>query len=184
MNLTLHTDAVTAVSVEHRPELALEARPHNRYVVECRDADGELRWREELDNLIPDAGANDLLGKYLTGAGYTAAWYVGLIDQAGFTGIGNGDTAASHPGWSEATYYSQANRPTLTLGAASARSISNSASQAVYSISASGSINGAFVVSTNTKAGTTGVIYGEASFGSPRSVLSGDTVNVTMTLTA
>jgi hypothetical protein len=184
MDLKLKTDAVTAISVEHRPPLNIDATPRNFYVIECRDAAGNLRWLEEVENLIPDAGANDLLSKYLTGASYTAAWYVGLIDNAGFTGLANGDTAASHPGWSEATYYSNANRPTLTLGAVSARSVSNSASPATFNINASGTINGAFVVSTNTKNGTTGVLYGEASFGSARSVLSGDTVNVTITLTA
>jgi len=184
MKLDLATDAIVGVSADLRSDLALEARPHNIYVFECYDSAGELRWREELHNLIPDAGANDLLTKYLVGVSYSAAWYMGLIDNAGFTGLSNADTPANHPGWVEAQYYSQATRPGLVLGAAAARAISNSASPAVFSINGTGNVNGAFVATSANKADVSGVLYGEASFPIARSVLSGDTLNVTVTLTA
>jgi hypothetical protein len=184
MNIDLATDAIVSVSAELRSEFGLEARPHNVYVFECLDSEGALRWREEVLNLIPDAGANDLLTKYLTGISYSAAWYMGLIDNAGFTGLNNADTPANHPGWVEAQYYSQASRPGLVLGAAAARAISNSASPAVFSINGTGNVNGAFVATSANKADVSGVLYGEASFPVARSVLSGDTLNVSVTLTA
>jgi len=177
MGSTLHA--------HNRAGIALKIK--NTYRFECRDAAGNLKWVEEVDNLTVTQGLNDILTKYFTGSAYTAAWYIGLINNASFTAIAAGDTAAQingSNGWTELTTYTSTPRLTLTLGAASGGSISNSASVAVFTFNATGVVNGAFVVSTSTKAGTTGILYGEASFSSTRSVLSGDTLSVTVTLTA
>jgi len=184
MNLDLEPQTDFNVSADLYSATALVIRPHNRYVIECFDSEGKPRWREEVDNLIPDAGANDLLTQYLKGVSYSANWYLGIIDAAGFTGLNNTDTPASHPGWVEAQYYTQPTRPALVLGTAAARSISNSASPAVFSINGTGNVNGAFIATSANKADPTGVLYGEASFPIARSVLSGDTLNVSVTLTA
>jgi hypothetical protein len=184
MNLDAKPHAAAGNTLTLRSALALDARPHNRYLVECFDPAGNLRWREEVDNLIPDAGANDLLTQYLTGAAYSATWNVALVDNAGFTGFANGDTAITHPGWVEATSYSNPTRVPLALGPASSRSMTNAANPAVFSINGTVTLNGAFITSSPTKAGTAGVLYGEASFTTPRDVLSGDTLNVTVTLSA
>lgn len=154
--------------------------------VECRDKDGNLKWTEEVKNIITTEGKNDALTQYLKGSSYTATWYVGLIDNASFSAIAVGDTAAQiggTNGWTECTGYSNSTRVTWTGGTASAGSIDNSASAAVFNINATKTVNGAFLVSTNTKGGTTGKIYAEVSFGSTRSVISGDTLTVTYTLT-
>lgn len=153
---------------------------HNVYKFECFDANGNLKWVDEVTNLVCDAGANDLLTNYFKGSAYTAAWYVGLTTGTTFA---NGDTSASHSGWTEFTAYSQATRPAWTGGTASARSISNSGSQAVFSINGSGgTVAGAFLISNNTISGTTGVLYGEAALSSSRTLASGDTLNITVTL--
>lgn len=147
---------------------------------------GKLLWLDEFDNLTTTEGRNDALTQYLKGSSYTAAHYVGLIDNAGFSAIAVGDTAAQiggSNGWAECTAYSQATRPALTLGTASAGSIDNSGSLATFSINATKTIYGGFTVTTNTKGGTTGKIYGEGAFSSPRSLLSGDTLTVQVTLT-
>ena len=147
--------------------------------------------------LVVTEGLNDLLTKYFKGSSYTATWYVGLIDGNNFgtiaadddaTGISTdaGDSSsAGENAWQEFTAYTESNRVTLTLGTASAGSIDNSASKASFAINSDGSsIKGAFVVSTNTKAGTTGVLYGAGTFSSARSMDNGDTLQVTATLTA
>ena len=72
----------------------------------------------------------------------------------------------------------------LHLGTAAAGSIDNTASKATYSINGTATIAGAFITSDNTKSGTTGTIYGAVDFSSARSVISGDTLEVTVTLTA
>lgn len=160
---------------------------HNTYRFEARDAFGNLKWVEEIDNLTVTEGLNDILTQYFKGSTYTASWFVGLINNAGFSALAAGDTAAQiggSNGWAEATTYSNSTRPTLTLGSASAGSIDNTASKAVFNINGTVTIYGAFVVSNSTKGGTSGKIYGEAAFASTRSLTNGDTLTVTVTLTA
>jgi hypothetical protein len=157
----------------------------NVYRFECFDSFGNLKWVEEVPNTVMTAGINDLLTNYFKGSAYTAAFFVGLVDNASFSAYATADTMASHAGWLESAAYSNATRPALTLGTASAGSIDNSASKAVFNINATATILGAFVTTNSTKSGTTGVLYGAASFtGGSRSVLSGDTLNITCTLSA
>jgi hypothetical protein len=154
----------------------------NRYQFECRDKDGNLRWAEDVFNLTTTAGATDVLAKYFKGSAYTAAFYVGL---KGTGTAATGDTMASHAGWAEMAGYSETVRQTLTLGAASAGSVDNAASKAIFSINAGATIDGAFVATDSTKSGTTGTLFGAATFsGGSRAVLSGDTLTITVTLTA
>ena len=156
--------------------------PHFRYDVECVGPDGAVKWRETFFNPVTTAGKNDLLTNYFKGSAYTAAFYVGLIDNAGFTAVAATDTAAAHAGWTESSVYTAGTRPALTLGTASAGSIDNSASKASYAINGAATINGAFVITNSTKGGTTGVLYSAASFGATRTVANSDTLNVQVTL--
>ncbi len=151
------------------------------YRFECFGADGALKWVEEVDNLVVDAGLNDVLDKYFKGSAYTAAWYVGL---KGTGSVAAADTMASHAGWSEVTAYSESVRQTLTLGSVASKSVSNSASKAVFSINGTATVAGAFLSTDDTKGGTTGTLYGAVDFSASRSVINGDTLNVTVTLTA
>lgn len=177
-------DAMSAALVAtHSAGDTLQA--HGWLRVECRDADGNLRWAEEGPNLIVTTGRNKLLDETLGGSAYTAAWYVGLIDNAGFTAIAAGDTMASHAGWSESSAYTEATRPAMSFSAASAGSKASSANVS-FSINATATINGAFLADNATKGGTTGVLFAGKSFTAARSVQSGDTLNVgyTASLTA
>jgi hypothetical protein len=155
----------------------------NHYHFQCFGPDGKLKWEDGFDNLVTTVGLNDNLTKYFKGSSYTAAWYVGLT--TGSPTFANGDTAASHTGWTESSAYSEAVRQTLTLGTASGGSIDNSAAKATFSINANATLGGAFVISDNTKGGTTGTLYGGGAFSAGnKSLNSGDTLQVTITLTA
>lgn len=156
----------------------------NHYVVECIGPDGKLKWTDEFDNLVTTAGLTDNLDKYLKGSSYTAAFYVGLTD--GTPTPAAGDTMSSHAGWSEVTAYDESVRQTLVLGTVSAGSVNNSASKASFTISTnSTTVGGAFIVTDSTKGGTSGVLYGIGAFtGGDKSTDDGDTLNVTVTLTA
>lgn len=173
----LAADAIKASSLrEHLPA------PRFKYELVCVGADGVERWREDFSNLVTTAGKNDLLTQYLKGSAYTAAWFVGLIDASGYSAVAAGDTASSHAGWTESTAYSNANRPTLTLGTAASGSIDNSASKAQFNINATATLKGAFTITNNTKGGTTGTLYSAGTFAADRSVINGDTLNVQVTL--
>jgi hypothetical protein len=120
-----------------RNDLDIGVTWHNVYRFECLDADGNVKWVEEVTNVVTDVGANDLLTNYFKGSAYTAAWYT----------------------------------------------ISNSGSQAVFSINGSGgTVGGAFLISNSTISGTTGILYGAATLTSARTLASGDTLNITVSL--
>lgn len=156
----------------------------NHYLIECFDKNGNLKWKEEITNIVVNVGLDDVLDKYFKGSAYTSAFYVGLTD--GTPSGAAGDTMASHVGWTEVTAYDEATREVLTLGTVSSQSVDNSASKASYAINAnSTTIGGAFITTNNTKGGTTGTLYGVGAFtGGDKSADSGDTLNVTVTLTA
>lgn len=150
------------------------AAPRFCYDIECFGADGVLKWRERIENLVTTAGKNDILDKYFKGSSYTAAWYLGL---KGTGSAAVGDTLASHAGWAEVTPYA-GNRPAITFGTTSAGS--NTATAVSYTINATATVAGAFIGSVNT--GTSGTLYSAGDFGASRSVVSGDTLNVTPTV--
>ena len=95
------------------------------------------------------------------------------------------DTMASKS-FNEVTPYSDATRPAWTRnGAAASGAMSNSSSKASFTINATGRVFGAFLASNNTKGGTTGTLYGGGLFATgSRQVLSGDTLNVQVDLSA
>lgn len=171
--------------------LPLDMIGHNTYRLECRRADGSLRWAEDITNLITNEGLDDILDKYLKGSSYSASFYVGLIDNAAFTSIAAANTAAAITtdasganAWGELTEYSEGTRQTLTLGTVSSQSVDNSASKAAFSINATITIKGAFIATASAKLATTGVLYGAAAFSAARSAENGDTLNVTATFTS
>lgn len=169
--------------------LAAHAGPHigtkvsHHYEVECFGPDGKLKWRESFDNLVTTEGKNWYLDATLKTGVTTPAWYVGLVTGPNETNYAAGDTMGSHAGWAEDTTYSNANRPTFTPGAVAAGSVDNSASKAVFNVNGTATISGAFLTDNNTKGGTTGKLLGVGAFAADRSVLSGDTLNVTITCT-
>jgi hypothetical protein len=153
------------------------------YTVECRGADGVLKWRDTVPNLVTTAGKNFALDTVLAGSAYTAAWYLGLIDATGYSAVAAGDTAASHGGWSEFTGYSNSTRPAPSWGSASAGSKASSAT--AFNINASGTVKGCHLISNSTKGGTSGTLYSAGLFsGGDKTVASGDTLNVTYTASA
>ena len=159
----------------------VDLRLKNTWEVVCKGSDGKEKWRELNDNLIVTAGLNSLLTEYFKGSSYTAAWYVGLKSTG--TALA-ADTMSSHSSWTENTTFSESVRQTLTLGTPAAGSVNNSSSKATFSINGSTTIFGAFLVTNNTKGGTAGTLYGVVDFGSSRAVISGDTLEITVTLTA
>lgn len=157
-----------------------------KYVVECYDKDGNLKWVEETKNLVVNVGLQYMAGVALTSTAQITSWYLGLYGAASSNNPAAGDTMASHGGWTEVTAYSESTRPAATFAAATNANpsvVTNSASVAVFSINGTTTVGGAFLTSDNTKGGTTGTLFSAADFQAPgdRSVINGDTLRVTYT---
>lgn len=151
------------------------------YSVVCRDADGNIRWQEDIKNLVVTVGKNLLLDTFLSGSAYTAAFYLGLVDGASAPSFAAADTMASHAGWSENTGYSNGTRPAISFNAASGGSKVSAA--VVFNINASATIAGCFLVTASAKAGTTGTLTSAGAFSAgSRPLQSGDTLSVTYQL--
>lgn len=154
------------------------------FLVECFNSEGELVWSDIAKNAVTNLALNNVLDVYLANASQTATWYLGLVDNTGFSAFAAGDTISSHAGWTESTAYSNANRVTWSPGSASAQSITNGTSSD-FTINATATIKGVFLVSQNTKGGTTGTLFATAAFsGGNQTVNSGDTLKVTYTVSA
>jgi hypothetical protein len=143
-------------------------------------------WQDVIHNVITTVGGNDLLDKYLKGSAYTQTIRMGL------KGTGTavvGDTQASHAGWLEqglanAPTYT-GNRPSITMGSASAKS-SVSPAQA-FAITSTGTVFGCFINNggSATKDDTTGILFSAGDFsGGSKAVVNLDTLNVIYTLNA
>lgn len=158
------------------------AEAHGHYLIQCIDCNGNLKFVDTIENLVTTQGKNDALDKYLSGSSYTAAHYIGLISATGYdAGVKTSDTAASHSGWTEDTHYTQNARPSAAFAAAANGSKSLS-SPLVFSINASTTIKGCFLITNPTKGGTTGVLYSAGLFtGGDKVVSDGDTLSVSYT---
>jgi hypothetical protein len=159
-----------------------KAKLAGRFVVEHRDCDDKLKAIYEFPNGIVDEGMNHILDTQFHGTSQVATWYIGLVDNSGFSAFADADTLASHAGWSESTAYTESNRVTWAEDAASSRSISNSTT-ADFSINATGNLKGIFVSSNNVKStGNTGTLWSTAAFSSVVATANGDTLKVTYTV--
>jgi hypothetical protein len=148
------------------------------FKVVCRAEDGTVRWEDDLSNLVVTVGKNDLLNQYFRGSSYNAAFFVGLKTAGS---ISAADTMSSKS-WTEVTDYSNATRPAFTAAVPSGGSTDNSASPAVFNINGTATVGGCFITTNNTKGGTTGTLFSATDFATARSVLSGDTLTVTYTI--
>lgn len=148
------------------------------FEIECVGSDGAVKWVERGHNLIPTAGLNHILDVILHGTAQITTWYVGL------KGTGTPaltDTLASHATWLEINPYT-GNRLEYVEAAASNGSTTNSANRAAFAITAALTVYGAFLCSAAS--GTSGTLLAANDFSTARAVESGDTLNVTYTITA
>lgn len=173
---------VMAATAIMRPSGTDGASAGGVYTVECRDSKGNLKWSDTFHNLVMNQGLQDMNAKYFSGASYSAAWFLGLVNGPGSgTVFAAADTLASHAGWTENTAYS-GNRKAMTFGAATTADpsvISNSASPVSFTMTSNAqTIAGAFLCSVDS--GTSGVLFSAGDFtGGDKVVDSGDLLVVT-----
>ena len=166
------------------------------YKVECRDAQGNLKWDEEFPNLVVAVGKQLLLDTLLRTSGtYTTVGpFLGLINNS--TTFAAADTMTSKT-WTELTTYTvggSAVRGTAVFAAASSSgstpsNVTTSTATAItYTMTGSATVYGCFLVTgtgaVSTISSTAGTLYSEGNFSTAKTVTSGDTVTVTYSTTA
>ena len=181
------TDKVSA-AIERFSGFGEGAAGGGTFIFEARDKDGNLKWRDEAKKLTTNQGRQDMNAKYFLGSSYTAAWFIGLVNNTPTPSYAVADTMASHAGWVETTDYSGTDRATATFGTATtadpsviSNSVASGGTVATFGITGTVTIDGAFLTATQDNSTNTGVLFSVAAFESPgdRSVVNGDTLNVT-----
>jgi hypothetical protein len=167
------------------------------YHVECRDAEGNLKWNEEFPNLVVAVGKQLLLDTLLRGSSYSVVGpFLGLINNS--TTFAAADTMTSKT-WTELTTYTVGGsqvRGTAVFAASSSSgttpsNVTTSTATAItYTMTGSATVYGCFLVtgpgavSTLSPLSTAGTLYSEGNFSTAKTVTSGDTVTVTYSTTA
>jgi hypothetical protein len=166
------------------------------YHVECRDANGNLKWNEEFPNLVVAVGKQLMFDTlFRTSSTYTTVGpFLGLINNS--TTFAAADTMTSKT-WTELTTYTvggSAVRGTAVFAAASSSgttpsNVTTSTATAItYTMTGSATVYGCFLVTgtgaVSTISSTAGTLYSEGNFGTAKAVTSGDTVSVTYSTTA
>lgn len=136
-----------------------------------------------INNDITNEGKNLIFDTMFNSATQIATWYSGLISLSGYSALAAADVMNSHAGWTEATGYTQANRVTWGVGAASGQAVTN-ASPMTFDMNATATIKGIFITSNNTKSGTSGKLWSTGLFSADVPVVNGDQLKITYTLNA
>jgi hypothetical protein len=177
-----------------------QLQPRGRFVVE-HFRNGEKIGQYEFPNGIANEGKNKLLDVMFHGVSAITTWWLGLIDNSGYSALAATDTYENIDqagnGWDEFTDYTDAGnggsastRPEWTEGAASGQAITNG-SPVVFDITGSGTVKGLFLVGGianaqnkgNHEAG--GTLWATALFGTGDvPVNAQDQLKVTYTVSA
>lgn len=167
------------------------------YHVVCRDKDGNVKWEEQLPNLVNAVGKQLMLDTLLRGVSYSVVGpFLGLISGASPT-FSASDTLASKS-WTEFTNYTvggSAVRGTAVFSASTSTgttpsNVTTSAAAAItYTITGGGgTVGGCFLVTgsgaSSTQGNTSGTLYSAGAFTTAKITTAGDTVSVTYSTTA
>lgn len=117
-------------------------------------------------------GVNKILDSGFRNQSQVTAWYIGLIDNDGFSAVNVNDTSASHSGWTELTDYTSGTRLAWSPSAA-ASGVLTISSAVTFTTNATVDIRGIFLASSNTKESAVDIIWATAVESAGRNITSG-----------
>lgn len=176
----MHDHLITTLGGVHVPssKLLVGGKYHGQIIRR-----GQVIDEFEDSNLVVNEGLNSLLNVYFAGTTQVNPWYLGLF-EGNYTPVATVTAATITAASTECVAYAAATRPEFVEAAAASQSISNAGSRASFVFTATKTIYGAFLVSTNTKSGTTGTLFSAARFGTEKSVVADDELLLTYTFNA
>ena len=169
-----------------------------KFVAQCYDKDGNLKWEDAIENLVMAGGKQLMLDTLLSGSSYSATVYMGLVSGASTPTYAAADTQASHAGWLEsgsanAPTYS-GTRKTVTFNSATSSGTTptnvttkSTTAAATFIFTGSGTVAGCFININGSSAvdSTTATLYSAGNFtNGNRIVGSTDQLNVSYSATA
>lgn len=136
-------------------------------------------------NLVVDEGLNHLLNVVLNNNTQTATWYVGLYKTA-IAPAATWTAANIHSNATKASEFDETTLPEYVEASSTAKSITNSASKATFTINATVTINGAYLKSNSVKTvgDTTGILFAASQFSVARDLVALDELLITYTVNA
>jgi hypothetical protein len=178
--------AIMGASVESQRDMLLRAIAGSRWNFECYDKDGNLKWAElDRPNIITDEGLNAWLNIMFHGATQITDWYIFPVET---------DTTAETtmtyavPVFTEWDGYSELTRQVFTAAESTAKSITNSASKAVYTSEEAKTLYGGALVGGGTAADTIsdvlggGTLFCYSKFSAGKPVENTDTFKIYCTI--
>lgn len=145
--------------------------------------DGVLIDTWTSKNLVCNEGLNHVLNTEFNGTTQVGTWYVGLF-EGNYTPVSTVTAATITAASTECTAYDETVRQTYVEASATAQVTTNSASKATFTMNATKTIYGAFLVSASAKSATTGVLFAATQFTASKAVVATDQLLVTYTITA
>ena len=153
---------------------------NNWWIFECKRADGSVKWREVIHNLVVDEGLYYALDvNFMGGTTYTN-WYIALYNTDS-TPVNTWDYAGINTDQTEFTSYDEVTRcqwspvsiVTLSLSAQVTFTASTGVNTTLY---------GAYVVNVSTKGDNSsgvGIMWCATRFSTPRPFVATEILNVT-----
>lgn len=147
---------------------------------------GKLIDRWEQKNVNTTEGLNHMLNVAFNSATQITEWYMGLFEDD-YTPLVTNTYAV--PGFTESTAYDEATRVSYVDATASAKVMTNSASKATFTISATKTIYGAFLCgggsAASTKSDTAGggTLFASSKFATAKNVVDNDVLVVECSIT-
>jgi hypothetical protein len=146
-----------------------------------RDAKIIDEW--DFDNIVVNEGLNSALNVIFNGVTQITSWYIGLF-QGNYTPVPTDTAATIAANSTESSAYTAGVRQGFVPASSTAQVSTNSASKASFTFSSGVTIYGAFLASTATINGATGVLMSAARFATSRVVDSGDQLLLTYSFSA
>jgi hypothetical protein len=169
------------------------------YHVVCRDKDGNLKWEEEIPNLVVAVGKQLMLDTFLRTSGtYTTVGpFLGLTNatltpaatDTMTTLVGGGKEFINYTVGGSAIRGTAVFAASTSTGSTPSNVTTSAAAAITYTITgAGGTVYGCFLVTgsgaVSTQSSTAGTLYSEGNFSTAKVTTAGDTVSVTYSTTA
>ena len=145
--------------------------------------DGKSIDEFDFDNIVVNEGLNTVLNVVFKGASQITSWFIGLF-SGNYTPISTDTAATFSVSSTEFSGYAAGVRQAYTTVSSTAQLITNTASKASFVFTGGATLYGAFLSSTSTINGVTGVLMSAARFPSARVVYTDDQLLLTYAFAA